>query len=112
MPVPISDSEMLVLIREEVAALDEITRPAWKRHHIPLQRVPVHSGIDRKEVFIVAKQGNEVVLFDDLHNKFATGNVGDDGALLRATTHGDSLASALRHFPSTKGARDGNSVEG
>ncbi|HVT03025.1 MAG TPA: hypothetical protein VHL58_06565 [Thermoanaerobaculia bacterium] len=100
MPKPITETEMIVLLNEEIARLDNLTRPAWKQYRKPLAAVPCEKeGFDRKELFAVARAENEVVVYDDATSRFASGFLDEDGVLRKWSTYGEEMRSALKHFP-------------
>lgn len=100
---PIAESEMIVLVDEEIAKLDELTRPTWKKYKVKLQQIPVeHEGSDRNSVYILARAEREVLLFDDVAERFATGLIDPDGVLRKWSLHSERLAPTLRHFPSNR----------
>lgn len=100
MPRPITETEMIVLLNEEIARLDNLTRPAWKENRKPLARIPCErAGFDRHELFTVARAENEVVVYDDSTGRFATGFLDEDGVLRKWSTYGEEMRTALKNFP-------------
>lgn len=101
---PISEGEMQVFLDEEIARLDELTRPTWKKHRSKLALVPsAREGSDRTGIYVVARAGSEVIVFDDASEQFGTAMLGDDGVIRDWTTYGEHLSHALRHFPKRGG---------
>lgn len=100
MTSPLSDSELQVIINEEIAALDNLTRPTWKKHRIKVETQPAErDGGDKTQLYTVARSGTEVVVYDPHEKNFATGVLDEDNVLRRWTSYGDALRDALRHFP-------------
>jgi len=95
---PIPETEMMVFLNEQIARIDDLTRPVWKKHRVPMQRAKAveDSGWP---LFVVARSGSEVVFYDDQSQEFGTGEMDADGALRPWTTYGDELRYTLRHFP-------------
>jgi hypothetical protein len=95
---PISETEMMVFLNEQIARIDDLTRPTWKKHRIPLQSAKgsVESGWP---LFVVARSGSEVVFYDDQSQEFGTGEIDAKGTVKPWTTYGEELRYSLRHFP-------------
>lgn len=97
---PISDAEFQVMLTDQIARLDDLTRPTWKQHRIKPERYPSTKG--SSGVLVVARAGDEVVYFDDSDDQFARGEVNSDGAIQPIDTWGFDLGRVLRHFPRKK----------
>jgi hypothetical protein len=95
---PISETEMKVFLDEQIARIDDLTRPVWKKHKIKTERVQApDAGV--APIFIVARSGSEVVFYDDGPQEFGVGESDESGALKPRTMYGEELRFALRHFP-------------
>ena len=95
---PISETEMKVFLDEQIARIDDLTRPVWKKHRIPMQSARADQG-SGWPLFVVARSGSEVVFYDDQSQEFGTGEMDEKGGLRPRTWYGEELRSALRHFP-------------
>jgi len=98
---PISETEMRVLLDEQIARLDNLTRPTWKKYKTPLEEF-VSTGADdpaRARLYIVARAGSEIVYFDDQRDEFGAGELDGVGAFRDYGTYGSELRGTLRHFP-------------
>jgi hypothetical protein len=95
---PISETEMKVFLDEQIARIDDLTRPVWKKHRVKMESAQGAEGSD-SPIFIVARSGTEVVFYDDRSQEFGTGEVDESGALRPRTMYGEELRFALRHFP-------------
>jgi|GEM_PF-1570402 len=103
MAKPITETEMIVLLNEEIARLDNLTRPTWKQFKSKLATVPCQrEGFDRTQLYAVARADSEVVVYDDVDSRFASGFLDEDGVLRKWSTFGEELKSALKHFPHLK----------
>ena len=97
---PIAESEMRVVLDEEIARLDELSRPTWKKYKVKLQQLPCErEGYERESIYIVARHENQVVLFDDRKEQFGVGKLEEDGVIRKWSLYGEKLGWALRHFP-------------
>ena len=95
---PISETEMKVFLHEQIARIDDLTRPVWKKHRIPMQSAQSAEG-GGWPLFVVARSGREIVFYDDRTQEFGTGEMDEDGTLRPRTLYGEELRFALRHFP-------------
>jgi hypothetical protein len=95
----ISETEMIVFLDEQIARLDDLTRPTWKRYRVPLRAARCERGGERGTVFVVAAAGDEVLLFDEVKEEFGTARLDADGVIREWTTYGEELRGTLRHFP-------------
>ncbi len=98
---PISETEMLVLIDEQIARLDNLTRPTWKKYRTPLEEFesPGGEAPARPRLFILARAGSEIIYFDDQRDEFGAGEIDSSGAFRDYGTYGSELRGTLRHFP-------------
>lgn len=96
----ISDTEMRVFLDEQIAKLDNLTRPTWKRYKTSLEQLAVRRGEEESEqLFVVARAGREIVYFDDRKDEFGAGELEESGVLRDYGTYGSELRQTLRHFP-------------
>lgn len=97
---PISENEMILLVEEEIARLDNLTRPTWKKYRVQLHSVRVDGGGGERESFyVVAKHDREVVFYDDAQEQFGSGEIDASGSLHPRSLYGAELRQTLRHFP-------------
>ena len=89
---------MRVFLDEQIARIDDLTRPVWKKHRIPMQSAQDPDG-NGSPLFVVARSGSEVVFYDDRSQEFGTGEMDENGTLRPRTMYGEELRFALRHFP-------------
>jgi hypothetical protein len=105
---PITKDEIQRLLATEVERLDDETRPLWDRFGItPLQVKCVRiradgTPLEPEPIFVVAREGNEVVVFDDVEEEFGTGVLNSDGQLRNWGTYGERLDWTLRRFPESE----------
>lgn len=97
MTQPISDAEMQVMLTDQIARLDDLTRPTWKRFKVAPERIPL-AGRGGRDAVVVARAGEEVVYFDDERDAFGRGEI-EEGAVREIDLWGLDMALALRHFP-------------
>lgn len=103
---PVSSAELHVILSEQVSAFDSDVAGRWARYGIEPQHVPcIRDGSGEPEpIFVVARAGSEVLIYDDVEDRFGTGVLDSDGVLRRWGTYGERLAWSLRHFPESSQA--------
>lgn len=96
--VPISGSELAGLLEGQVARLDGEDRALWDRNALyPAFLIPCErtlggaTGRVPEQIFCIARAGNEVLLYDDVEDVFATGRLDDDGVLREWYGEGEEL---------------------
>jgi hypothetical protein len=55
-------------------------------------------GYEPEQVYVVAREGNEVILFDDVEEEFGIGGIGQDGVLKEWNIYA-GLDSCIKCFP-------------
>lgn len=56
-------------------------------------------GLDDNSTWVLARSGDQALLFDTVEEEFGIGRIGEDGQLHDYGTYGEKLVWALRHFP-------------
>lgn len=108
---PITAAELLALLHVQLAHLDDETRPVWDRFRIEPTPIPCsRPGVDDatpdvESVFCLARDGDEVLVYDDVEDAFGTGRVGSDGVLRTWRTYGEELRWAVQGFAREREAR-------
>ena len=91
----LNETEFGIFLNEEIAALDNLTRPTWKKYKVKTESA---KGAGDVPLMIVAKAGDEVLVYDSAREEFGAG-VTSNGIVEKWTTYGPALRDALRHFP-------------
>ena len=94
---PISRPELENRLRTEVAALPADVLNIYKQHAITIAEQPCFRSeqYGAERVFVVARSGLQLLIFDDVEDEFAVGAPSDDGVLREWGLCGD-LIDALR----------------
>ena len=94
---PISRPELETRLKTEAAGLPADVLSIYKKHAITIAEQPClrseRYGTER--VFVVARSGSQLLIFDDVEDEFAVGAPSDDGVLREWGLCGD-LIDALR----------------
>lgn len=98
MALPISEAEMRVMLDDQIARLDDLTRPTWKQHRVKPERIPMEEP-EGRDSYVVARADGEVLYFDDEKDEFARGDLTESGKIREVDSWGLDLALVLRHFP-------------
>ena len=90
---------MRVFLDLQIARLDDLSRPSWKKSKVKLQTATLAAeGEEPRPVFLVARSGDDALIYDDAVEKWARGAV-DEGAVIRSIEHfGEELGFAMRHL--------------
>ena len=106
---PISQAEFEELVATERSTLDPNERAKLERYAVPPVRVfrifKFGSG-EPDPVWVVARDGSDVLFYDDTEEEFGTATLDPDGPMRDWSTFG-KLAWALHAFPSPPDARSG-----
>ena len=104
---PITDSEFRLLLAENVLRLDQDAFTRWEQ----LGLTPVPITCERRDltggppvlepIFVVARVGAEVLIYDDVEEEFGIGQLDPDGVLREWGTYGQELRCAIQRFPSS-----------
>jgi|SRR4051794_10850482 hypothetical protein len=103
---PITESEFRLLLAENVLRLDAVTFERWERlgvmpAHVQCERDDPRGGPSALEpLFVVARVGDEVLIYDDVGEEFGVGCLDADGVLRQWATYGEELRWAIQRFPS------------
>lgn len=94
---PISRPELENRLKTEVAALPADVLNIYKQHAITIAEQPCFRSeqYGTERVFVVARSGSQLLIFDDVEDEFAVGSPSDDGVLRQWGLCGD-LIDALR----------------
>ena len=94
---PISRPQFENLLKAEVAALPADVLNIYKQHAITIAEQSCFRSeqYGMKRVFVVARSGSQLLIFDDVEDEFAVGEPSDDGVLREWGLCGD-LVDALR----------------
>ena len=94
---PISRSELENRFKTEVAALPADVLNIYKQNAITIAEQPCFRSeqYGTERVFVVARSGSQLLIFDDVEDEFAVGAPSDDGVLREWGLCGD-LIDALR----------------
>jgi len=97
---PIARAEFEVILQEEFAKLPAEELKLYETYATALLEQPCYRseqyGIER--VFVVARAGRRLLLFDDVDDEFAIGIPDSDGVLRNWSLYG-TLAVAVRNLP-------------
>ena len=94
---PISRAQLENRVSTEVAALPPDVLKSYKEHAITIAEQPCFRSeqYGTERVFVIARSGSQLLIFDDVEDEFAIGAAGDDGVLRNWGLCGD-LIDALR----------------
>lgn len=107
---PIGRGEMQALLAAQLQQLDSETRPVWDRFGVgELEQVrcvrAVSAGAiaEPESLFVVARAGGQIVVFDDVEDEFGIGVVESDGVLRQWALCGERLGWSLRMVEEAQG---------
>jgi|SRR5215472_7750257 len=94
---PISRADFESRLKSEVEALPPDVLNIYKEHAVTIAEQPCFRSEQYRteRVFVVARSGSQLLIFDDVEDEFAVGAAGDDGVLREWGLSGD-LVDALR----------------
>lgn len=100
---PVSRLRFEQILREELTTLNPEELKTYEAHAIGLLEHPCHRGekYGQEKVFVVARAGKRLLLFDDVEDEFAVGVPGIDAILRHWELHGP-LGVALRNIAEDK----------
>ena len=78
---PITESEMRRLLDEQLASCSDAEREAYARVRTPLRHVPFQRGPTVESVFLLARHGGDLLLFDDVEYGFEWCRPDSDGVI-------------------------------
>jgi hypothetical protein len=94
---PISRADLESRLTSEIAALPGDVLKIYQEHAVIIAEQPCFRteqyGTER--VFVIARSGSQLLIFDDVEDEFAIGAADDDGILRKWCLCGD-LVDALR----------------
>jgi hypothetical protein len=96
---PRSLADFEVLLAEQVARLDKVTREVYDRYRVPVTAQAQGFGI----VYVIAREGQKVLFYDEVEEEFGTAELQMDGTMEDYGTWGEELSWALRQFPEPQG---------
>jgi len=96
---PISLADLESRLKIEVAALPDDLVNTFKGHATAIVEQPCFrsEGYGTERVFVIARSGTRLLIFDDVEDEFAIG-VSDEGGVLRDWSLYGDLMDALRAF--------------
>jgi hypothetical protein len=102
---PLSRARFDQILQEEIANLPPDARDIFRACAIGVQQQLCYRSdtYGREQVFVVARDGARVLLFDDVEDEFAVGVPGEDGVLREWDLYGE-LVFALRNFKADSSA--------
>jgi hypothetical protein len=84
----------------QVAGLSSDSLAKWQAHRVPPFRVPYHGFAgSRPEVLVIARNGNSVLIYDELEDEFGVCTLDPDGLIHEYGTLGENLNWSLERFP-------------
>jgi len=78
---PISESDLQILIHEELAKCSAGQRDLFNRIKVNPYKVSIHRLGIVESVFVIAKLPDGVVYFEDVEEGFEIGNIREDGVI-------------------------------
>jgi hypothetical protein len=107
---PISETDLQYLMANELGRLNDAQFQHWERYGLK----PEHVQCERRAqgnkppvldpIYVIARAGNEVLVYDDVDEEFGTGTLDADGVLRQWGTWGEALAWSLERFPQSPSA--------
>jgi hypothetical protein len=98
MRAELNETEFGIFLNEEIARLDNLTRPTWKKHRSPTRRLEGRKDGQVLGLMAVARAGNEAIVYDSSIEEFGVAIL-EGEEVKRWTTYGPTLRDTLRHFP-------------
>ncbi len=95
--VPISATDLDRLLRDELAVCQPELVVVFERYRVVPFRAPLQSDT-LKDVFVVARRGNEALYYEDVEEGFNFSRMSEDGRLLEHWCNQDGLRFALRRW--------------
>ena len=91
-------AEMKRIIEEELCQCTPEDFALFDKIRIEPEKIPFDRGSFVEEVFVVARQGEKLVFFDDIEDGFEVATTDDDGVIRRAGVGHFDLCHALAHI--------------
>jgi hypothetical protein len=106
---PISETDLRYLMAHELGRLSDAQFQCWERYglkpeHVPCERPAQDGPPARDPIYLIARAGDEVLIYDDVEGEFGTGALDPDGVLRHWGTWGGALAWSLERFPQSPSA--------
>ena len=81
--VPVSREKFESILRQGIEALTPEVLRTYERYAVPPHKQQAVRGVDyrHEEVFVVARNGNRVLYYDDVEENFGVGVAAGDGVL-------------------------------
>jgi hypothetical protein len=102
---PISETDLQHLMANELGRLTDAQFQRWEQYGLKPEHVlcerPVHGDgqPNRDPMYVIARSGDQVLVYDDVEEQFGTGTLDPDGVLRAWGTWGEALAWSLDRFP-------------
>lgn len=96
---PISESEVTTIVQEAVARMSPEDAKKFARIQTPIHAIRCrHRGdLPEENIFLVARVGSKVLVFDDVEDQFGVGDLAQSDVLEQWDLLGD-LSFALTRF--------------
>ena len=78
---PITRKELVTLLASEEAKLDEVSASLFKQIRVTPYVVPIHRGSKIESVFVVAKQGKNILFYEDVEEGFEWSSLNSSGQI-------------------------------
>ncbi|PKM42931.1 MAG: hypothetical protein CVV05_16455 [Gammaproteobacteria bacterium HGW-Gammaproteobacteria-1] len=95
---PISQSSLERLIQAELTGFSEEQKEIFERFRVAPYKAPIQRCRKSEEVFVVAKNGTEVMYYEDVEESFNFSPVSEQGEILQSGWNQDELKYALWHW--------------
>jgi hypothetical protein len=107
---PISETDLQYLMANELGRLSDAQFQRWERYGIKPEHVTCERAVGAggppsvDPIYVIARSGQEVLVYDDVEGEFGTGVLDQDGVLRTWGTWGEALAWSLERFPGSSSA--------
>jgi len=95
---PISEPELDELIEAQLLECSADQRMAFEKYRVPLQKARIMRSGNVEDVFVVAKNGSEVLYYEDVEEGFNFSPISESGEILKPGWDQDELKYALWHW--------------
>ena len=99
---PISKSELEELIEAQLRECNSEQKVVFEKYRVPLHKARILRSGNAEEVFVVAKNGSEVMYYEDIEQGFNLSPISDSGEILSPGWEQDELKYALLHWLSDR----------
>ena len=95
---PIARSKLEQLINKELGDCEPEQQQVFEKHRVPLRKAPIVRYGKIEYVFVVARNGDEVMYYEDVEGGFNFSPVDAKGHILQHWCNQDELKYALWHW--------------